>query len=138
MELIHSDDMGSLVGRLVSSAVVCRRCRAFEQVSEMKEPFDLSKAKGYRSSYKKEHTQASNDLATATFPWLVKFVVDPSAPIKALLSKKPPTLHIPASSRTQVPLPSFQRATPSSVLVSHPMSPPADASVMKPQSSQLQ
>ncbi|GJV67240.1 hypothetical protein Tco_1482749 [Tanacetum coccineum] len=53
MELIHSDDMGSLVGRLVSSAVVCRRCRAFEQVSEMKEPFDLSKAKGYRSSYKK-------------------------------------------------------------------------------------
>ncbi|GKB24745.1 hypothetical protein Tco_0864146, partial [Tanacetum coccineum] len=40
----------------------------------MKEPFDLSKAKGYRSSYKKEHTQTSNDFATATFPWLDEFV----------------------------------------------------------------
>ncbi|GKG26596.1 hypothetical protein Tco_0402299, partial [Tanacetum coccineum] len=62
--------------------------RAFEQVANMKEPFDLSKVNGYRSSYKKDHTQASNDLATATFPWLDEFVVDPLAPIEALLSKK--------------------------------------------------
>ncbi|GJR10058.1 hypothetical protein Tco_0792710 [Tanacetum coccineum] len=32
------------------------------KVAAMNEPFDLSKAKGYRSSYKKEHTQASNDF----------------------------------------------------------------------------
>ncbi|GKA71893.1 hypothetical protein Tco_0778109 [Tanacetum coccineum] len=70
MELVHSNDMGSLVGKLVSSAIVYGRCRAFEQVAGMKEPFDLSKVKGYRSSYKKDHTQASNDLATATFAWL--------------------------------------------------------------------
>ncbi|GJU33536.1 hypothetical protein Tco_1181890 [Tanacetum coccineum] len=129
MELVHSDDMGSLVGRLVSSAILYGRCRAYEQVADMKEPFDLSKVKGYRSSYKKDHTQASNDLATATFPWLDEFVADPSAPIEALLSKKPPSLQRPAPSRTQVPLPSSQRATPSSVPVSNPMSPPADVSV---------
>ncbi|GJQ98659.1 UBN2 domain-containing protein [Tanacetum coccineum] len=56
MELVHSDDMGSLVGKLVSFAIVFGRCRAFEQVAGMKEPFDLSKVKGYRSSYKKDHT----------------------------------------------------------------------------------
>ncbi|GJX60485.1 hypothetical protein Tco_0291875 [Tanacetum coccineum] len=74
IELVHSDDMGSLVGRLVSSAILYGRCRAYEQVADMKEPFDLSKVKGYRSSYKKDHTQASNDFANATFPWLDKFV----------------------------------------------------------------
>ncbi|GJY53457.1 hypothetical protein Tco_0445121 [Tanacetum coccineum] len=131
-ELVHSDDMGSLVGRLVSSAILYGRCRAYEQVADMKEPFDLSKVKGYRSSYKKDHTQASNDLATATFPWFDEFVADPSAPIKALLSKKPPSLQRPAPSKTQVPLPFSLRATPSSVPVYNPMSPPADVSIIKP------
>ncbi|GJX28978.1 hypothetical protein Tco_0237057 [Tanacetum coccineum] len=97
LELVHSDDMGSLV---------YGRCRAYEQVVDMKEPFDLSKVKGYHSSYKKDHTQANNDLATATFPWSVP-------------------------SRTQVPLPTSQRATPSLAPVSNPMSPPADAFVAK-------
>ncbi|GKF68516.1 hypothetical protein Tco_0198195, partial [Tanacetum coccineum] len=103
MELVHSDHMGSLVGRLVSSAILYGRCRAYEQVAEMKKPFDLS-----------------------------KFVAYPSAPIKALLSKKPPSLQRTAPSRTQVPLPSSQRATSSSVPVSNPMFPSADVSVMKP------
>ncbi|GJW59451.1 hypothetical protein Tco_0108786 [Tanacetum coccineum] len=105
MELVHSDKMGSLVGRLVSSTLLYRRCRAYEQVVDMKEPFDLSKVKGYRSSYKKDHTQASNDFATATFPWLDEFVADPSAPIEVLLSKKPPSLQRLIPSRTQVSLP---------------------------------
>ncbi|GJV74495.1 hypothetical protein Tco_1506079 [Tanacetum coccineum] len=138
MELVHSDNMGSLVGRLVSSAILYGRCKAYEQVADMKEPFDLSKVKGYRSSYKKDHAQANNNLATTTFPWLDEFVADPLAPIKALLSKKPPSLQIPAPSRTQVPLPSSQRATSSLVLVSNLMSPPANVSVVKPQSSPLQ
>ncbi|GKG57628.1 hypothetical protein Tco_0587226, partial [Tanacetum coccineum] len=81
--------MGSLVGNLVSSSIVYGRCRAFEQVTDMKEPFDLSKVKGYRSSYKKDHTQANNDLATAIFPWLNEFLVNPLASIEALLSNKP-------------------------------------------------
>ncbi|GJW82629.1 hypothetical protein Tco_0155774 [Tanacetum coccineum] len=106
MELVHSDDMGTLIGRLVSFAILYGRCKAYEQVADIKEPFDLSKVKGYRSSYKKDHTQASNDLAIATFPWLDEFMADPSASIEALLSKKPPSLQRPAPSRTQVPLPS--------------------------------
>ncbi|GKG64615.1 hypothetical protein Tco_0661655, partial [Tanacetum coccineum] len=44
-------------------------------------PFNLSKVKGYRSSYKKDHIQASSDLATATFLWLDEFVADPLAPM---------------------------------------------------------
>ncbi|GJZ95147.1 hypothetical protein Tco_0667350 [Tanacetum coccineum] len=106
MELVHSDAMGSLVGKLVSSAIVYGRCRAFEQ--------------------------ASNDLATATFPWLDDFVADPLAHIEALLSKKPPTLQRTAPSRTQVPLVSSQRATPSSVPASNLMPATSDASVVKP------
>nr|GEV86810.1 hypothetical protein [Tanacetum cinerariifolium] len=82
------------------STILYGRCRAYEQVADIKEPFDLSKVKGYRSSYKKDHTQASNDLATATFPWLDEFVADPLAPIEALLSKKPPSIQRPAPSRT--------------------------------------
>ncbi|GKB63273.1 putative reverse transcriptase domain-containing protein, partial [Tanacetum coccineum] len=56
IELVHSDELGRLVGMLVSSAITYGRCRAYEQVAAMKDPIDLSKAKGYRSSYKKEHT----------------------------------------------------------------------------------
>ncbi|GJV25400.1 hypothetical protein Tco_1378095 [Tanacetum coccineum] len=112
-----SDDMGSLIGRLVSSAILYERCRAYEQVANMKDPFDLLKVKGYRSSYKKDHTQASNDFAIATFPWFDEFVADPLAPIKVLLSKKPPSLQMHVPSRTQVPFPTSQRATLSSTLL---------------------
>nr|GEU37508.1 hypothetical protein [Tanacetum cinerariifolium] len=119
MELVHSDDMGSLIVRLVSSPILYRRCKAYEQVSDMKEPFYLSKVKGYRSSYKKDHTHASNDLAIVTFPWLDEFMADPPAHIEALLSKKPPSLQRPSHSRTQVSLTSSQRATPSSIPISN-------------------
>ncbi|GJW85313.1 hypothetical protein Tco_0158458 [Tanacetum coccineum] len=100
MKLVHSDELGRLVGTLVSSAITYGRCRAYEQVAAIKDPFDLSKAKGYRSSYKKEHTQ------------------------------KPPTLQKPTPSRTQMHVPSSQKATPSSAPSSNPMSYPVD--LMKP------
>ncbi|GJX41652.1 hypothetical protein Tco_0256642 [Tanacetum coccineum] len=51
-----SDELDRLVGKLVSSAITYGRCRAYKQVAAMKEPFDLSKAKGYHSSYQKDHT----------------------------------------------------------------------------------
>ncbi|GJX22629.1 hypothetical protein Tco_0227074 [Tanacetum coccineum] len=35
MKLIYSDDLGSLVGKLVTSAIVYGRCKAFEQVAAM-------------------------------------------------------------------------------------------------------
>ncbi|GJU20427.1 reverse transcriptase domain-containing protein [Tanacetum coccineum] len=53
MELVHNDEMDSLVSKLVSSIIVYGRCRAFDHVADMKEPFDLLKVKGYRSSYKR-------------------------------------------------------------------------------------
>nr|GEX44097.1 hypothetical protein [Tanacetum cinerariifolium] len=106
------------------------------EVADMKDPFDLLKVKGYRPSYKKEHTQAGNKLATATFPWLTEFVADPSATIEVLLSKKPPALqrHVPL--KTQVIVPSSQRATPSFTLASNLMCPPAAVLSVQPHSSQ--
>nr|GEY29829.1 hypothetical protein [Tanacetum cinerariifolium] len=76
LKLVHSDELCRLVGKLVSSAFLYRRCDAFEQVADMKAPFDLLKVKGYRPSYKNEHTQAGNELATASFSWLSEFIVD--------------------------------------------------------------
>ncbi|GJY21090.1 hypothetical protein Tco_0393656 [Tanacetum coccineum] len=132
MELVHSDELGRLVGKLVSFAITYGRCRAYEQVVAIKEPFDLSKVKGYRSSYQKEHTQASNDFSTAMFPWLDEFVVDAAAPIEALLSKKPPILQKPAPSRTLMHVPSSQKATPSYALSVNLITPPADLSKPSP------
>ncbi|GKG37120.1 hypothetical protein Tco_0447293, partial [Tanacetum coccineum] len=91
---------------------------------------DLSKVKGYCPSYEKEHTHANNDLATTTFSKLNEYVADASASVEALLSKKPPTLQKLVPSRTQMPAPSSQLATPYSALSSKPMSPPAD--IVKP------
>ncbi|GKE18641.1 hypothetical protein Tco_1426218 [Tanacetum coccineum] len=122
----------SIRKELVSSAIFYGRCKAFEQVAAMKEPFNLSKVKGYCPSYKKEHDQAGNDLATATFPWLLEFVADPSALVEVLLSKKPPSLQRHAPSKTQAPVTSSQKATQSSVLASNLMSPLADSSAVKP------
>ncbi|GJV17793.1 hypothetical protein Tco_1363116 [Tanacetum coccineum] len=102
MELVHSDELGRLV------------------------------VKGYHSLYQKEHTQASNDFATATFPWLDEFIVDAVALIEALLSKKPPTLQKPAPSRTHMHVPSSQKATPSSAPSVNPITPPADLSKPSP------
>nr|GEV76088.1 hypothetical protein [Tanacetum cinerariifolium] len=73
IELVHSDELGRLVG--------------------------------YRSSYQKDHTQASNDFATSTFPWLDEFIADATASIETLLSKKPPMLHKPAPLRNQMSVP---------------------------------
>nr|GEU31948.1 probable xyloglucan endotransglucosylase/hydrolase protein 30 [Tanacetum cinerariifolium] len=101
IELVHSNELGRFVGKLVSSAITYRRCRASEQVAAIKEPFELSKVKGYRSSYQKDHTQASNDFTTAMFPWLDEFVADATVLIKTMLLKNPPMLQKPAPSRNQ-------------------------------------
>ncbi|GJS02113.1 hypothetical protein Tco_0318621 [Tanacetum coccineum] len=85
MKLVHSDELGRIVGKLVSYAIIYGRYRAYKQ---------------------KGHTQASNDFATATFPWLDEFVADATAPIETLLSKKPPMLQKHAPSRTQMHVPS--------------------------------
>ncbi|GJR43956.1 hypothetical protein Tco_1312059 [Tanacetum coccineum] len=117
LELIHSDELGRLFGKLVSFALLYGRYAAFEQVADMKEPFNLSKVKGYHPSYKKEHTQAGNDLATATFSLLSEFISDPSTPIEVLLSKKPSTLQRPIPLKTQVPVPFPKELLPPLLLV---------------------
>nr|GEU77077.1 hypothetical protein [Tanacetum cinerariifolium] len=76
IELVNSDKLGMLVGKLASASVFYGRCDAFEEVAKMKEPFDLSKVK------------------------------DPSTPIEALVSKKPQSFQWPTSTRTLVPIPS--------------------------------
>ncbi|GKB67297.1 hypothetical protein Tco_0928709 [Tanacetum coccineum] len=106
MELVHNDEMAMLVGKLVSSAGFYRRCVVFEEAADMKQPFDLEKVKGYRPSYKKEHTKVGNDLAIATFPFLSKVVADPSASVEALLTKKPKSIRHPTSTKTHAPVPS--------------------------------
>ncbi|GKC73681.1 hypothetical protein Tco_1119564 [Tanacetum coccineum] len=103
IELVQSDDMDRLVVKLVSSAIFYGRCHAFEEVANMKEPFNITKVKGYRSSSKQEHIKAGNVFATATFPFLFDVVEDPYASVEALLSKKPQILQRPAPTRIQVP-----------------------------------
>ncbi|GKA30916.1 hypothetical protein Tco_0717221 [Tanacetum coccineum] len=116
MELVHSDEMAMLIGKLISSAIFYGRCAAFEEVTNMKEPFDLAKVKGYRISYKKEHTKAGNDLATTTFPFLLKIIANPVTSVEALLSKKLKSLCRPTLTKTHSPALSApsQIATPSS------------------------
>ncbi|GKA39349.1 hypothetical protein Tco_0731900, partial [Tanacetum coccineum] len=73
------------------------------------------------------HTKADIDLATATFPFLSKFVADPHAPIDAILFKKPQVLQHPAPTRTHVLASSAhsQKANPSFTPMSQLLSPPS-------------
>nr|GEV72054.1 hypothetical protein [Tanacetum cinerariifolium] len=43
MELVHSDEIDILAGKLMSSAIFYGRCATFEEVAKMKEPYDLTK-----------------------------------------------------------------------------------------------
>ncbi|GJZ67730.1 hypothetical protein Tco_0630970, partial [Tanacetum coccineum] len=97
-----NDDIGKLVAKLVYASILYGWCQAFEEVAKIKEPFDITKVKGYRSSYKKEHMRAGNELATVTFSFLVEFVADPHASIEALISKKPRVLQRLDLTRTHI------------------------------------
>ncbi|GKC61124.1 UBN2 domain-containing protein [Tanacetum coccineum] len=100
IEFIHSDDLGSQVGRLVSSAIFYKRCKAFEQVAGMKEPFDLSKpvpglvqiSRTSLNVSEGSSNQAGYDIATATFPWLSEICSRSLSSWSKSLSKKPPSL----------------------------------------------
>ncbi|GJT69826.1 hypothetical protein Tco_1029112, partial [Tanacetum coccineum] len=47
---------------------------------------------GYRPSLKEEYDRAGNDLADASYPFLVELTADPHASVEQLLSKKPQSL----------------------------------------------
>nr|GFC97843.1 hypothetical protein [Tanacetum cinerariifolium] len=72
MKFMHSDEMAMLVRKLVSSTIFYETCAAFEEVMNMKEPFNLAKVK------------------------------DPSASVEALLSKKPKSLRCPTLIKTML------------------------------------
>ncbi|GJY53437.1 hypothetical protein Tco_0445101 [Tanacetum coccineum] len=52
-ELVRSDEMGLLFSWLVKAAMFHGRCTTFEEVADLKEPFDLEKMPGYHHSFKK-------------------------------------------------------------------------------------
>ncbi|GJZ11610.1 hypothetical protein Tco_0546369 [Tanacetum coccineum] len=89
---------------LMSSAIFYGRCAAFEEVTNMNEPFDLAKVKV-----------------------LSEVIADPSASVKSLLSKKPKSLHRPTPTKIHAldpPAPS-QKVTLSFAPTPKHMSPPS-------------
>nr|GEU71438.1 hypothetical protein [Tanacetum cinerariifolium] len=92
MELVHSDEIGLLVARLVKAAMFYGKCTALKEVANLKEPFNLEKMLGYRSSSKKEFDQADDDLATAFYAFIAEASADPYASLKELLLKKPKSI----------------------------------------------
>ncbi|GKE34201.1 hypothetical protein Tco_1453523 [Tanacetum coccineum] len=53
-KLIHIDEMGMLVAKLVKASIIYGRCADFEDVAKLKEPFVMEKMVGYRPSSKQE------------------------------------------------------------------------------------
>nr|GEU42504.1 hypothetical protein [Tanacetum cinerariifolium] len=92
MKLVHSDEMGVLVARLVRASIIHGRCTAFEEIAKLKEPFVLEKMSGYRMSSKDEYDRAREDMDNASFPFLSEFTSNPYAFVEQLLSIKPRSL----------------------------------------------
>nr|GFB40663.1 hypothetical protein [Tanacetum cinerariifolium] len=86
-KLVHSDETGVLVMRLVKASII-RRCMIFEEVAEFKELFILEKMPGYCSSLKEEYDRAGDDMANASYPFLTELTADLYAFVEQLLSKK--------------------------------------------------
>ncbi|GJT35973.1 hypothetical protein Tco_0926392 [Tanacetum coccineum] len=93
MKLIQSDEVGILVAKLAKASKFHDKCAAFKEVSNLKEPFMLEKMLGYRPSSKEEFDRAGDDLANASYPFLVELTIDPYALMEQLLSNKPQSLH---------------------------------------------
>nr|GEV49543.1 hypothetical protein [Tanacetum cinerariifolium] len=94
IKLIHNDEMGVLIARLVKASIIYGRCTAFEEVTELKKPFVLGEMPGYRPSSKEEYERVGNDLAHASYPFLAELTADPYASMEQLLSKKPQSLQL--------------------------------------------
>ncbi|GKB70098.1 hypothetical protein Tco_0931510 [Tanacetum coccineum] len=114
-ELVRSYKIGLLIARLVKTTHVHGRCTTFEEVADLKEPFELEKMHGYRHLSKKEFDQASDNLATASYSFLAEATADPYAPLDTLLSKRPKSLHAkPAPSQSKSKSSSLKTVNPTS------------------------
>nr|GEV41929.1 hypothetical protein [Tanacetum cinerariifolium] len=89
MKLVHSNDMGFLVARLVTETIIHGRCMAFKEIAKLKEPFIFKKMLGYHMSSKDEYDRAGEDMANASFPFLSEFTSNPYASVEQLLSIMP-------------------------------------------------
>ncbi|GKB15065.1 hypothetical protein Tco_0848988 [Tanacetum coccineum] len=67
MKLMNNDDIGRLVAKLVSASILYGWYQAFKEVAKIKEPFDITKVKGYRSSYKKASSMEATSLSLPSF-----------------------------------------------------------------------
>ncbi|GKB07084.1 hypothetical protein Tco_0835317 [Tanacetum coccineum] len=63
MKLVHSDETGVLIARLIRAAIIHGRCTTFKEVAKFKEPFVLEKMPSYRTSSKDEYDRAREDMA---------------------------------------------------------------------------
>ncbi|GJW14799.1 hypothetical protein Tco_0018932 [Tanacetum coccineum] len=92
MKLVHSDEMGVLITKLVRASIIHSRCATFEEVAKLNEPFILEKMPEYHTSSKEEYDQARDDLANASYSFLFDFTSNPYAYVEQMLSKKPRSL----------------------------------------------
>ncbi|GJV24565.1 hypothetical protein Tco_1377260 [Tanacetum coccineum] len=69
--LIHSDEMGMLVVKLVKASIIYGWCAAFEEVAKLKEPFVMEKMDGYLPSSKEDYNQASDDFGECAISFFV-------------------------------------------------------------------
>ncbi|GJY04138.1 hypothetical protein Tco_0370078 [Tanacetum coccineum] len=65
-KLIHSDEMGVLIARLVKASIIYGRCTAFEEVAILKKPFVLEEMLGYRPSSKEDGAIAVEEAAVTS------------------------------------------------------------------------
>ncbi|GJR93357.1 hypothetical protein Tco_0265531 [Tanacetum coccineum] len=79
MKLVRSDELGMLIAKLVRSSIIYGRCATFKEVASLTEPFILEKMLGYRPLSKKVYDQAGDALASASYPFLAEYAMDPYA-----------------------------------------------------------
>ncbi|GJV81089.1 hypothetical protein Tco_1516959 [Tanacetum coccineum] len=92
MKLVHSDDMGVLVAKLVRATIIHGRCMAFEEVAKLRDLIVLEKMSGYRTSSKDKYDRAGKDMVNVFYPFLSEFTSNPYAFVEQLLSIKPRSL----------------------------------------------
>nr|GEW33905.1 hypothetical protein [Tanacetum cinerariifolium] len=73
MKLVHSNEIGFLIARLVREVIVHGRCTTFKEIAKLKEPFVLEKIPIYRMSSKDEYDRVGEDMTNASFLFLFEF-----------------------------------------------------------------
>ncbi|GKA62937.1 hypothetical protein Tco_0762456 [Tanacetum coccineum] len=103
MKLIHRNEMGVLIAKLVKAFIIYARCTAFEEVATLKKPFVLEEMPGYCPSSKEEAIAVEEAAVTSIKAFVFKgFIkmpyVGPIFPLNsALLALLSQSTYIPGS-----------------------------------------